>query len=110
MQPRVPIWVGGRTRRSLRRAVGLADGWMPFGLSTAEIGAMLAGVDAPPGFEVVLSTGYSVDPIADRDRTRKRLTVLRDAGATAVTASVTADSPDHYCDQLAALRELADEL
>jgi probable F420-dependent oxidoreductase len=110
VQPRVPIWVGGRTLRSLRRAVGLADGWIPFGLTTAQIESMLAGIDAPPGFEVVLSTGYSVDPIADRDRTIKRLTALRDAGATAVTASVTADSPAHYCDQLAALRELADEL
>nr|WP_205266716.1 LLM class F420-dependent oxidoreductase [Mycolicibacterium sphagni] len=110
VQPRVPIWVGGRTLRSLRRAVRLADGWIPFGLSTSEIEAMLAGIDAPPGFEVVLSTGRAIDPIADRDRTVKRLTALRDAGATAVTASVAADSPDHYCDQLAALRELAEEL
>src|SRR3954467_12873818 len=30
MQPRVPIWVGGRTARSLRRAVELADDWAPF--------------------------------------------------------------------------------
>jgi probable F420-dependent oxidoreductase len=110
VQPRVPIWVGGRTLRSLRRAVGLADGWIPFGLTTAEIEAMLAGIDAPPGFEVVLSTGRAVDPVADRDRTVKRLRALRDAGATSVTASVIADSPDHYCGQLAALRELAEEL
>ncbi|SBS78302.1 putative F420-dependent oxidoreductase [uncultured Mycobacterium sp.] len=110
VQPRVPIWVGGRTLRSLRRAVGLADGWIPFGLTTTEIEAMLAGIDAPPGFEVVLSTGRAVDPVADRDRTVKRLRALRDAGATSVTASVTADSPDHYCDQLATLRELAEEL
>lgn len=109
-QPRVPIWVGGRSQRSLRRAVLLADGWMPFGLTTAEIGAMLTAMDAPPGFDVVLSTGHSVDPLADRDRTRKRLTALRDAGATAITASVTASSPDHYCDQLAALQGLAEEL
>lgn len=110
VQQRVPIWVGGRTRRSLRRAVGLADGWIPFGLSAAEITAMLAEFDAPPSFEVVLSPGRPVDPLADRDRTAKRLSALRDAGATAVTCSVTADSPDHYCDQLAALRELANEL
>ena len=110
VQPRVPIWVGGRTLRSLRRAVRLGDGWIPFGLTTAEIGAMLTGINAPPGFEVVLSTGRPVDPLADRDRTILRLNALRDAGATAVTCSVTADSPGHYCDQLAALSELAGEL
>jgi probable F420-dependent oxidoreductase len=110
VQPRVPIWVGGRTLRSLRRAVRLADGWIPFGLTTAAIAAMLTGIDAPPNFEVVPSTGHAVDPIAERDRTSLRLIALREAGATVVTCSVTADSPAHYCDQLAALRELADEL
>ncbi|MCX2932969.1 LLM class F420-dependent oxidoreductase [Mycobacterium sp. CVI_P3] len=110
VQPRVPIWVGGRTLRSLRRAVRLADGWIPFGLNTAEIEAMLSAVDAPPGFDIVLSTGHAVDPVAEPTRTTKRLRALHDAGATAITASVTADSPAHYCDQLAALRELADEL
>jgi hypothetical protein len=110
VQPRVPIWVGGRTLRSLRRAVRLADGWIPFGLTTEAIKTMLTNIDAPPNFEVVLSTGHSVDPIGERDRTSLRLIALREAGATAVTCSVTADSPAHYCDQLAALRELADEL
>ena len=43
-QARVPMWVGGRTARSLRRAVELGDGWVPFGLRT--IGARR---DAPPG-------------------------------------------------------------
>ena len=28
-----PIWVGGRTKRSLRRAIEFGQGWMPFGLS-----------------------------------------------------------------------------
>ena len=41
VQSRVPMWVGGRTARSLRRAVELADGWAPFGLRTAELAAML---------------------------------------------------------------------
>lgn len=31
VQPRVPLWVGGRTMRSLRRAVTLGDGWVPSG-------------------------------------------------------------------------------
>lgn len=52
VQPRVPIWVGGRTMRSLRRAVDLADGWMPFGLATSEIGRLLGRVEKPAGFDV----------------------------------------------------------
>jgi len=28
-KPRPPIWVGGNSRRAIRRAVELADGWMP---------------------------------------------------------------------------------
>ena len=33
LQPHMPIWIGGRTKRSLRRALTLADGWCPFGVS-----------------------------------------------------------------------------
>ncbi len=29
-QPGPPIWVGGNSRRAIRRAVELADGWVPF--------------------------------------------------------------------------------
>ena len=108
VQTPVPIWVGGRTLRSLRRAVRLADGWMPFGLSTAELSGMLGTLDVPAGFDVVLPTGRALDPQADPAGTAHRLTVLRNAGATAITATVAADSASHYCDQLAALRTIVD--
>lgn len=65
VQPRVPIWVGGRTRRSLRRAVDLGDGWTPFGLTTAEIAKLLDSVDRPDDFTVVLAT-RPLDPIGAR--------------------------------------------
>lgn len=110
VQARVPIWVGGRTARSLRRAVELADGWMPFGLTSAEMKDMLARVDTAPGFEVVLPSGRVVDVLADPTGAADRLSLLRDAGATSVTCTVAAESATHYCDQLAALRVVADEL
>ena len=42
-------WDGGRTRRSLRRAVALADGWAPFGVSAAQVADWLTGVEPPEG-------------------------------------------------------------
>ena len=110
VQPHVPIWVGGRTMRSLRRAVRSADGWMPFGLTVAQLCGMLSRVEVPAGFEVVLATGRSVDPLAEPVATAARLATLRDAGATVITCSVSADSADHYVEQLAALRDIADRL
>lgn len=110
-QDRVPIWVGGHTRRSLRRAVQFGDGWMPFGLRYDDVTRLLAevqtGSDVRPDFDVVLST-RAVDPGGDPDRTVGQLRRLAECGATRVTCVIAADSVDHYCTQLAALRELAD--
>lgn len=103
-QERVPLWVGGRSAGSLRRAVELADGWMPFGLAPGEVCEMLGGIDLPAGFEVLLSA--TVDPETDPVGSRARLQTLRDAGATAITCAVRADSAGHYCDQLARLRDI----
>ncbi|MDY6997698.1 MAG: LLM class F420-dependent oxidoreductase [Actinomycetota bacterium] len=110
VQPRVPIWVGGRTQRSLRRAVELGDGWMPFGLGATQLSAMLSKVTAPAGFDVVLPTGRAVDPLADPVGTRARLLELHAAGATAITCTVTAQSVTHYCEQLCVVKELADAI
>lgn len=110
VQERVPIWVGGHTRRSLRRATEFGDGWMPFGLRYAAISEMLAALPPPPGFEIVLSTGRAVDPEGDPAGTTDRLRRLRDAGATLVSCVVASRSADHYCAQLTVLRELADRL
>ncbi|TDH55003.1 LLM class flavin-dependent oxidoreductase, partial [Mycobacterium eburneum] len=109
LQPRVPIWVGGRSRRSLRRAVTLGDGWMPFGLRGNEITEMLAAVAVPDNFDVVLAT-RPLDPTGQPEQTLSQLRSLRDHGATAVTCSITAESATHFCDQLGALRDLANDL
>jgi probable F420-dependent oxidoreductase len=107
VQQHVPIWVGGRTARSLRRAVSLADGWIPFGLGTRELADMLAAVDLPAGFDVVLSCG-PLDPMGAPDDVRRRWRALSELGATACSCVIAAESASHYCAQLGALRELAE--
>jgi probable F420-dependent oxidoreductase len=117
-QPRVPIWVGGRTARSLRRAVELADGWAPFGLARADLAEMIARArdsdawtarterpDAPL-FELVLQNEHPFDPGAEPNRVRDAATRLADAGATTLNVRVVHHTLDHYLEQLAAMREL----
>ncbi|MGB8404286.1 MAG: TIGR03619 family F420-dependent LLM class oxidoreductase [Mycobacterium sp.] len=106
-QGRMPMWVGGRTHRSLRRAVELGEGWMPFALASDEMRSMLESISLPTGFEVVLAAGRALDPGADPDGTRRALDALRHAGATSATCTVASRSAQHYCEQLAQLQELA---
>uniref|UniRef100_UPI002454A6F1 TIGR03619 family F420-dependent LLM class oxidoreductase n=1 Tax=Nocardia carnea TaxID=37328 RepID=UPI002454A6F1 len=62
VQPRVPLWIGGRTRRSLRRAIEFGDGWVPFGLPLTDLRAMLDTVELPGRFDLVLGPGRPRDP------------------------------------------------
>ena len=48
VQPRMPIWLGGRSERSFRRALLFGEGWIPFGLSAARLRRFLErGRDLP---------------------------------------------------------------
>jgi probable F420-dependent oxidoreductase len=113
-QPRVPLWVGGRTARSLRRAVELGDGWAPFGLRTAEVADMLArardtetwSARAQP-IDVFLQNEHPLDPIGDTERVAEQLSKFAGIGATGVNARFVHHSPEHYREQLAALAEIA---
>lgn len=107
VQPHVPIWVGGRSGRSLRRALRAGDGWVPFGLGRAELARMLAAVDIPPGFDIALSPPGRLDPLDHPGEATGTLEQLRELGATTTGVRLIATSPQHYQDQLAALRELA---
>ena len=103
LQEHVPMWIGGRTRRSLRRAATHGDGWVPFGLSLDELEVLLRAVELPDHFDVVLTAGRPLDPGGDPGDSEKRLRRVSDAGATVVTAHIRADSATHYCEQLEAL-------
>jgi probable F420-dependent oxidoreductase len=118
-QQTVPLWIGGRTQRSLRRAVELADGWAPFGLRRDELAAMLdkaraheswearqAATDLPP-FEVSLPAGRLLDPVDQPDVAVQILEKMRDIGATMVNVNFRHRSPGHYVEQLEALAPLA---
>ena len=118
VQPNVPIWIGGRTARSLRRAVELADGWAPFGLSRTELTGMIARArdsdawtaraglpDAPP-FELVLQNEHPFDPGAEPERVADAAARLAAAGATTLNVRFVHHSLEHYLEQLAAMGEL----
>jgi probable F420-dependent oxidoreductase len=112
IQTDLPIWVGGRTYRSLRRAVELGDGWVPFGLPVKEMAAMIERARATDEWaarttpiEIALQSSI-LDPIGDPDGTRGRLEHMQEIGTTVVETRVKNDSLDECLDQLTALREL----
>ena len=100
------IWVGGSTSRSLRRAVELGRGWTPFGLANSDVAAMLATVELPRGFDVVLPTG-PLDPKGEPEQTLGVLDQLAACGATAVHAAFLHHSLADYLEQLEALAAMA---
>ncbi|MCV7440776.1 LLM class F420-dependent oxidoreductase [Mycobacterium paraense] len=106
VQQRVPLWVGGRTLRSLRRAVTLADGWAPFNVGLRQVREWLSRFDLEPGFEVVLPPRGPLDPINEPDQTRDALAEIAAHGATIVSAIFKHTSLQHYLESLAALAEL----
>ena len=113
-QARVPLWVGGRTGRSLRRAVELGDGWAPFGLRVAELGQMIAAARETPAWaaraeplEIVLQNGRPVDPGGDPGTAARVLGRLVAAGATGLQVRLVHHSAAHFIEQLEALAALA---
>ncbi|HEY7135923.1 MAG TPA: LLM class F420-dependent oxidoreductase [Acidimicrobiia bacterium] len=113
-QPRVPIWVGGRTARSLRRAVELGDGWAPFGLGSDELADVLTRArdtdawrsrDTP--IEVVLQNERPLDPLTEPEVVRERLERFTGIGATMLNCRFVHHSVVHYLEQLAAMADLA---
>lgn len=107
VQDRVPLWIGGRTPRSLRRAVAYGDGWVPFGLPFDRLREMVGAAPLPDGFEVVLSAGRPLDPSGDPNGASEALRKVSAAGATLVSVSLTAGSASHYVEQLEALAVIA---
>jgi probable F420-dependent oxidoreductase len=113
VQREVPLWVGGRTPRSLRRAVELGDAWAPFGLRSSELAEMLARARETEAWaarsaplDVVVQSDRPLDPGGEPDRVAEQLARYTELGATTLAVRFVHHSPDHYCEQLAALAEV----
>jgi probable F420-dependent oxidoreductase len=114
LQERVPIWIGGRTARSLRRAVELAEAWVPFGVKPQEAAAWLAkardteawAARAEP-LEIGLFPEPALDPLGAPDQARRQVAEAVDAGATFLNLRLIHTSLPHCLEQLEAMVELA---
>jgi probable F420-dependent oxidoreductase len=114
----VPIWVGGRTKRSLRRALELGDAWMPFGFTLDALTALLRegrtadalatyrdqhGADLP----MLLAPEPPIDPLGDPEGTAEFLSAYVALGATGFSLRFDHHSPAHYAEQMEAMVALA---
>lgn len=126
-KPGPPIWVGGNSRRAIRRAVELGDGWLPFpapkrlashvrtaplanlddllaGLAYAREHAEKVGRRAPLdvcfvpfGFELGVGDAAAAAGLVEV------LPSYHDAGVSWLAVGVKADSRADWCRELAAL-------
>jgi probable F420-dependent oxidoreductase len=106
----VPLWVGGRSYRSLRRAVELADGWAPFGVTPEQVGGWMAracGTEAWAArerpLEIVLYPDPQIDPTGDPEATSAMVDRYVEVGATILNLRFRARSLEHCLDQLEAM-------
>jgi len=115
----VEVWVGGRTRRSLRRALDLGDAWMPFGFKLDELTQLLTQAEVLDALarrteehgrplKLILAPEPPIDPQGEPDRTAEFLASYVALGATGFSLRFEHHSPDHYCEQMAALRSLVE--
>lgn len=109
VQEAIPIWVGGRSARSLRRALTLADGWDPFGLDHATLAGMLGRARASAAWrerqtplELVLPVDRVLDPVVpdEREAFVAMARRYRDLGTTVLNCRFRHRSLAHYLEQL----------
>jgi probable F420-dependent oxidoreductase len=111
-QEHVPIWLGGKTARSLRRALELADGWDPFYLTADQLGALLAKgrtwdvwaarLARPEPFDLVFSPDqmFDIGGREGREAMAAHLGRYRAIGATVLNLRFRSSSCDHFLEQL----------
>ncbi len=117
VQERIPLWLGGQSPRSLRRALVFGDGWDPFRFTLAELEALLGRARGwrewgarVASFDLVLAPDRLLDPTLPAERTALADLVVRYGalGATILNLRFRHRSLAHYLEQLDAFaREIA---
>lgn len=114
VQERVPIWIGGRTARSLRRALELGDAWTPFALEPDEVADLLKRARDTEAWEararpldVGLAPEPPLDPLGDPAGARRAIEEHAAKGATFLNLRFRHRSRAHCIEQLEAFAEVA---
>jgi probable F420-dependent oxidoreductase len=117
VQERIPIWLGGRTARSLRRALAFGDGWDPFGLELEQLTSLVTRArgwrEWREPFELVLPVDrrFDASDAAERRALLDRAGRFRALGTTVLNLRLQHRSLAHYLEQLEAIaREVAPAL
>lgn len=109
VQSHVPIWIGGRSARSLRRALTFADGWHPFGLGVGDLTRLVERARASrlwaeraDPFDLVFSLDrlFDVSDPAERQAMRELIGAYERIGATLLSLRFRHASLGHYLEQL----------
>jgi alkanesulfonate monooxygenase SsuD/methylene tetrahydromethanopterin reductase-like flavin-dependent oxidoreductase (luciferase family) len=111
LEREVPIWVGGKSMRSLKRAIALGHAWMPFRLTLDDLHATLENPvvrellakrqdehRAPLDF--IFAPEPLIDPVGEPSKTASFLASYRDVGATGLSLRFHHTSKAHYMEQL----------
>ncbi len=109
VQERVPLWVGGRTARSLRRAVEFGDGWAPFGLDSDALGKILSRARDTEAWErrevpleLIFFPEPALEPDVDPGRVGDVIGRYSELGATMLNLRMVSRSLPHCLEQLEA--------
>ncbi len=111
-----PLWLGGRTRRSLRRALELGDGWDPFRLDqdglratlewARETSAWNERLEQARPFDIVLSPDpFKLESASDIEQARSIVRTYRSIGATVLNIRFVHRSAQHFEDLLSRFSE-----
>ena len=104
VQESVPIWIGGQSERSLRRALQFGDAWVPFALEPEQVSDMLSAFGRPAA--VGLAPEPPFDPVADPDGVRRSVDHHRECGATFLNLRFRSESLEHWIEQADAFTQL----